>query len=96
MEMSTGVFAKNHPVSLNWSDYMSIETERGTNLRFLLSIRMFSDRVGSRNDRNGVAGGWRSKNDCRLSRHLLTFYRVFQSTISSELKFPRREGGPSF
>ena len=41
-------------------------------------------------------GVWRSKHDCRLSRHLLTFYRVFQLTIPSEQKFPKREGGPSF
>ena len=40
------------------------------------------------------SGGGRSKP--RFSRPLLTFYRVFQSTIRRELKFPRREGSPSF
>ena len=41
----------------------------------------------------GGGGGGGSKPDWRLSRPLLTFYRVFQLTIPMELKFLRREGG---
>ena len=50
---------------------------------------MFSGRGGSRNYRVGGGG---SKPDRRFSRPLLTFYRVFQSTIPRELKFPMRVG----